>query len=290
MDEHKRWPMIPTLAVAGLLLLQSAGAIAGGVVVTIIDGRKAKADITLPNPDGGNYTAEFEIEFETGNLQNLTVQCIGITADVLDAAEIADIEQHRLPHLWQTIDSAFPVRVTVEPPANCGLAFDNQYDVSLDTDDLVFEPTSKYRLVKAPIGGDFHYVTGSVTAGSVRSRGRTGAFSEFIMIKDGQPDYATDCRTEYDNLETRLAQASMNPTARRALESDLAVSRAAYEAGHFAEAISRLATFDAHCAAYGGEALPNRWRSARDLDNVEGDLIGHTDNLRFMMGRLNGSP
>jgi hypothetical protein len=278
------------LAAAGFLLLQSACAFAGGVVVTIIDGNKAKADITLPNPNGGNFTAEFELEFEAIGLQNLTVECVGITANVLTPAEILDIEQHRLPHLWQTIDPSFPVRVVVEPPAPCGLAFDDQYDVSIDTNDLVFQAGSVYRLVKAPLGGQFRYVTGAVTAGSVRVRGRTGGFSEFIMIADSQPSYATDCRDEYDSLEARLRNASMSPTARRALETDLAVSRAAYEAGDFAEAIARLASFDAHCVEYGGEALPNRWRSLRDLDNVEGDLVGHTDNLRFMMGRLSGSP
>ena len=126
----------------------------------------------------------------------------------------------------------------------------------------------------------------------MRSRGRAGGFSEFVMIKDTRtnPNYAADCVDTYEALETRLRNAPMSLTARRALETDLAVSRAAYEAGDFPEAIARLADFDAHCAAYGGEALPNRWRSARDLDNVEGDLVGHTDNLRFMMGRLDGSP
>ncbi len=128
VNEHKRWRMLPTLAVAGFLLLLSAAAHAGSVVVTIIDGTKARADITLPNPGGGNYTAEFELEFEANNLQNLTVQCIGITADVLTPAEIADIEQNHLPHPWQSIDTNFPVRVTVEPPSGCGLAFEDQYE------------------------------------------------------------------------------------------------------------------------------------------------------------------
>jgi len=294
VDEHKRWRMIPTLTVAGLLLLQSAGAIAGGVVVTIVDGRKAKADITLPNPGGGNYTAEFEIEFETENLQNLTVECIGITADVLDAAEITDIQNNRLPRTngTQIIDPAFPVRITVEPPSGCGLAFQNHYDVELDTVDLVFESFSKYRLLKAPIGQDFRYVTGAVTAGSVRARGRAGGFSEFIVIKDNAqvPNYLNDCANEYDQLADRIAHSTMSPTARHALETDLAVSRAAYDAGNYSEAIARLSNFNAHCVAYGGEALPNRWRSARDLDDVEGDLVGRTDTLTFLMGRLTGSP
>ena len=291
MSGRTRRRTIPTFAVLALLLLHSAVAVAGGVDVTIIDGRKAKADITLPNPGGGNYTAEFELEFEVDNLQNLTVACIGISADVLDATEIADIES-RLPHAGQIIDSAFPVRVTVEPPAGCGLSFDYHYDVSYETDDLVYAPFSPYRLVKAPIGGLFRYVTGSVTQGSVRSRGRAGGFSEFVIIKDAraQPDYQTDCVAEYDALEARLENSAISLTARHALQTDLKVSRAAYEAGNFTAAINFLANFDAHCAAYGGEALPNRWRSARDLDNIEGDLIGHADALRFLMGRLNGSP
>lgn len=281
--------MIPILVVAGVLL-QSAAATAGSVVVTIIDGRTAVADITLPNPGGGSFTAEFELEFEVQNLQNLTVACIGISADVLDAGEIADI-QSRLPHPGtQTIDPAFPVRVTVEPPVDCGLSFQDQYEVSLDTPDLVYAPFSPYRLVKAQIGQPFRYVTGTVTSGSVRARGRAGGFSEFVMIKDLSPSYASDCEEEYLDVGTRLANATLSPTARRVLENDYEISRAAYEAGDFSGAIARLQTFDAHCAAFGGQGVPNIWRSARDLDDVEGDLVGHTNSLRFMMGRLGGSP
>ena len=282
--------MLPLLAIAGVSMLGTTAARAGdSVVVTIVDGRKAKAEISLVKPGGGHYTAEFEIEFEAEGLENLTPECIGITADVLDASEIANVEG-RLPQSWQTIDADFPVRVTVEPPVGCGLAFHNDYDVSLDTGDLVYEPFSKYRLVKAPVGGEFRYVTSSVTSGSVRSRGSSGGFSEFVMIKDSTPNYPTDCRDEYDGIATRLATAPMSPTVRRMLETDLAVSRAAYDAGNYADAIARLATFDAHCVESAGAALPNRWRSARDLDNVEGDLAGRIDNLRFMMGRLEGSP
>jgi hypothetical protein len=289
VNSPKRWQAVPALAVA-TLLLHAAAVSAGGVVVTIIGGDKARADITLPNPGGGNYTAEFELEFEPVNLQNLTVQCIGITADVLDAGEIANI-QSRLPHPGnQIIDPAFPVRVTVEPPVACGLAFQDQYDVTLDTDDLVYAPFSPYRLVKAPIGQAFQYVTGTVTAGSVRSRGRAGGFSEFVIIKDNSPQYSIDCESEYNDLAAQLAAATLSPSARRTLEVDLAVSRAAYEAGDFQRAITLLANFDAHCAQFGGTSVPNRWRSARDLIDVEGNLVGGTDSLRFMMGRLSGSP
>jgi len=281
--------------VLAAVALPCSGALAGGVVVTIIDGRTAKADITLPNPNGGNYTAEFELEFETQGLGNLTVACIGISADVLTPAEITDIQNNRVPHPGgtQIVDPAFPVRVTVEPPPGCGLTFQDQYDVTYETDDLVYTPFSPYRLLKAPIGGQFLYVTDSVTSGSVRSRGRAGGFSEFIIIKDlaqNDTNYTADCRDYYQRLGTRLDNSAISPTARHTLEVDLQVSLAAYNAGNYAEAIAHLANFDAHCAEYGGEALPNRWRSARDLDNIEGDLVGHAATLKFLMNRLSGAP
>ena len=292
MNHFRGWRTIALFVGASLLTAHASAAVAGdSVVVTIVDGRTAKADITLINPNGGHYTAEFELEFEAQGLQNLTAQCLGITADVLDAAEIADIEQHRLPHGdHQIIDPAFPVRVTVEPPAACGLTFQNHYDVTFETGDLVYTPSGPYRLMKAPLGGMFHYVTGSVTQGSVRSRGRTGAFSEFIIISDFAPTYTADCQDEYATLQNRIDAAQISPTARQALNVDLAISRAAYEARNYPDAIQRLATFDQHCVEYGGAALPNVWRSQRDLDNVEGDLVGNTDSLRFMMGRLSGQP
>ena len=281
---------------AGFLLFGAASAFAGGdsVVVTIEGGDRARADITLHDPHTGiEYTAEFELEFEEGNVDNLTPACLGLTADWLDASEIANI-QGRMPRQpTQVIDANFPIRVTVEPPAACGLAFNNQYEVTLETDDLVYQPESKYRLMKAPIGGDFRYVTGSVTQGSVRSRGSSGGFSEFVIIRDdaqGPTEYGSDCLSEYAALRDRLDQSTMSLSARRTLETDLDLSEAAYDTGNYAEAIALLANFDGHCADFGGEGLPNRWRSTRDLDNVEGDLVGHASTLRFLMGRLNGSP
>jgi len=176
------------------------------------------------------------------------------------------------------------------PPANCGLTFQDHYDVTFETEDLVYTPDGPYRLMKAPLGGLFHYVTGSVTQGSVRSRGRTGAFSEFVIIADTAPTYSNDCEDVYTTLQQRIDASSMSPTARQALTVDLAISHAAYGARNYPDAIARLAIFDQHCVEYAGASLPNVWRSQRDLDNVEGDLVGNTDSLRFMMGRLSGQP
>lgn len=281
-----RTPCLPLVATA-MLLLEPAAAIAGSVVVDIVDGRKAKAEITLV--DGANtYSADFELEFH--NPQNLTVACVGIDADVLDAVEIADIESRLPDPVNQSIDPAFPVRVTVEPPIACGLSFEDEVHVEFDTPDLVFAPFSPYRLMKAPLGGDFHDITASVIAGSVRSRGSGGSFSEFVMIADSLQDHAADADAAYDALEARLDDPAIALTAQLTLQTDVALSRAAYDADNHAQAIALLDDLDLHCATLGGPALPNVWRSARDLVNAEAEIVTLGRNIKFALGRLAGSP
>jgi hypothetical protein len=281
-----RTPCLPLVATA-MLLLEPAAAIAGSVVVDIVDGRKAKAEITLV--DGANtYSADFELEFH--NPQNLTVACVGIDADVLDAVEIADIESRLPDPANQSIDPAFPVRVTVEPPIACGLSFEDEVHVEFDTPDLVFAPFSPYRLMKAPLGGDFHDITASVIAGSVRSRGSGGSFSEFVMIADSLQDHAADADAAYDALEARLDDPAIALTAQLTLQTDVALSRAAYDADNHAQAIALLDDLDLHCATLGGPALPNVWRSARDLVNAEAEIVTLGRNIKFALGRLAGSP
>ena len=281
---------VPAFAVTASLALGSlcsSPARAGSVIVTIVDGVKAKAEISLV--DGPNtYSADFELEFH--DPQNLTVACVGIDADVLDAAEIADIESRLPDPVNQSIDPAFPVRVTVDPPIACGLQFDDNVDVEFDTPDLVYAPFSPYRLMKAPAGGDFLDITGSVVAGSVRSRGRAGGFSEFVMVLDALQDHDADAAEAYDAIEARIDDPAIGLTAQLTLQTDIALSRAAYDAGNYAQAIALLDDLDLHCGTLGGPALPNVWRSARDLVNAEGEIVTLSGNIKFALGRLDGSP
>ena len=289
----RRFRYVAIASFAGCIALFDCDAARAGVVVTIIGGTKAHADITLPVPlpGSGNYTAEFELEFDTPH--NLTVACLGLTADVLDAPAIANINSRLPPN--QAIDTAFPVRVTVEPPAGCGLQFYYNVDVDLDTPDLAFvpgPPYSQYRLVKAPIGGiaPFHDVTDSVVSGSVRVRGTAGGFSEFVIAKDTVQDHATGASQGYAALAARLGDPAIGLTAQLTLMTDLDISRAAFEAGNYAQAIAYLDDLDYHCAVLGGPALPNTWRSARDLVNAEGEVVSFTGNIRFALRRLSGMP
>jgi hypothetical protein len=145
--------------------------------------------------------------------------------------------------------------------------------------------------MKAPVAGGFRDITGAVGAGSVRVRGSTGGFSEFVFIKDLNPDYTPETTALFAQMDVRLADPALSATVKSTLQTDADVSRAAFLAGNYAAAIATLNEFDLHAEALvGDDSLPNRWRSARDLVDHEGELISLSDALKFTLGRLNGVP
>jgi hypothetical protein len=156
--------------------------------------------------------------------------------------------------------------------------------VELHTENLVFG-AAPFRLYKAPRGGQFYDITEAVLPGSVRTRGRTGDYSDFLVVVDLATD-ASDAAVKYDFIEARLAHPSVSSTARATLLADLAASRAAFDAGDYAGAAAALDAFDAHLAGFAGQGVPNVWRSTRDLANVAGELIAESAALRFTLGQL----
>jgi hypothetical protein len=270
------------LLTAALLL---ATATASAQVVVTINGSQARADITLPAPVG-SYTAQLTLDFN--NPTNLTAACLGISAAALDATGIAAVNA-RLPAPL-VLDPAFPVLITIEPPVACGLSFSGNYAVEVRTTNLVYAPLSPYRLLKAPVGSAFRNITASVVAGSVRARGNGGSFSEFVLARDPVQDYASGLQGAYLELEDRLDDPAIGVTAMTTLLNDLTASRAAAAANDFAAASAALDRLDSHAQAFSDDGVPGRWRSQRDLDNAQGDLVALTGAARFLLARLSGAP
>jgi len=272
---------------------------AGGacnITTSIVDGRKFKADICLPDPNGGaDFEMSFDLEFHDdpanpGDLQNLTVPCVGFSVSVLDATAIANVRSRLPDPVNQGVDPALPLRVVIEPPGGCGLVFEDEYDAEFDATNLVFNPASPYRLMKAPVGGAFEDITNVVDAGSVRARGCGGTFSEFVLVRDQAQNYTSELIAAFAGLASVIDDAAVGPTARATLGTDHHVSRSAFEAGNFSAAIAGLDDLTEHSGILGGPALPNRWRSARDLVNLEGDIVARSNHMKFLLGRLNGDP
>jgi hypothetical protein len=278
MRSVKRWFAAQRRATALLILLLGCCAHAEAGVSVSVSGNTAVAQVSL----AGGYGADLTLTFQ--NAQNLSASSLGVSASVvnpLDATLLA-----RLPAgAGLSIPTAFPILISVSPPALGGLSFTNAVAVEIHTHNLTFTQNSPFRIYKAPAGGAFYDITGEVASGSVRTRGTTGGFSDFLIVVDtgSAADTAED---QYDYLEARADTSAVSSGARATLLSDLAASRSAFDAGDYSLAGTRLATFRSDLAGYAGNGVPNVWRAARDLDNVAGDLMSESASLQFTLARL----
>lgn len=259
-----------------LLALAATPERARSAVSVVTGGNTASASISL----AGGIEADLSLGFS--NAQNLSVQSLGIDADLVSTGNLALLA--RLPDAnLVSIPAAFPMLLTIEPPSLGGLAFEDTVRVELHTHDLSYVPGSRLRLFKAPLGGAFVDITEAVEAGSVRTRGRTGGFSQFLVLLDLRPTSSV-VELKFDALDDRLADATgLDSGQRAALEGLLVDARDAYELSDLSTAIAAVEQFDAEVRLLAGTALANDWRALRDLDNHAGELQAGAATLRFSL-------
>lgn len=291
----KRW-----FARALLAATLFASAAHAQVVVDIV-GDVAHATISLDSGSGQTYTADVTIEFDTP--VNLSPESLNLTAELFDPNDPAITS--RIP-AGLVVDPAFPMLVTVEPPVvswlfrsgfeggmspTGSLSFRNAYLLEIHTHHLEYTPGSPYRLLKAPLGGNFTDVTESVLKGSARARGRGGAFSQFIVVADSRLALLT-VLDKLLALDTRLLAAVLSDPLRLDLVALLAQVHAAVLVPIIGctNALLPLDDFLAEIAAHAGLDIANLWRAERDLANDAGELESLARTLRFSLLGCAGTP
>jgi hypothetical protein len=272
--------LVLLLCALGGLALAPAGAqllpgLPGSPPPITIDGNKAS--VTL---GAAGISVDLTLEFE--QVVGLSASNLGISARAATPLELLA----RLPSASLTsLPAGFPLLVTIEPPASGGLSFSGVYSLELHTHDLIFTPDSPLRLFKAPLGGPFADVTGSIGMGSYRVRSTGSGFSQFLIIADLRPAAAL-VELKLDQLDALLAShaASIPGGVLSQLQAQLGAARAAWNGGDALAAITAVNTFsDAVKTAANAGAIPNVWRSARDIQNVAGSLRAAAATLRFSL-------
>ena len=212
----------------------------------------------------------------------LTPAALGVSANLVDinAASLTS----RLPNPGQVkLSSSLPMMVTIEPPATGGLVQRRVTHVEVHTHALAYTSGSTFRLFKAQLGGSFRDITGEVAPGSVRTRGTTPGWSQFIVVADLRPT-GNVISEKYAYLRTKMALLSAAERAPLAVLLD--ASEDALAAGDFATASAKLEAFRARVSARAGSAIPDVWRATRDVTNVAGELLAGADTLGFSIGYL----
>jgi len=264
---------LPFLVVAAALLLETAPVRGEGIASFELEGNEARASIEL----GGIALADLTLSFE--DAIGLSQESLGLDARIATASELLN----RLP-ANVSLPAALPLVLKIAPPASGPLAFTGTASIELHTHLLGFTPSSPLRLFRAQNGGAFVDVTQTMGTGSYRVRGDTGGFSEFAILVDLRGINAV-ITSKYNRLQALLdADAATLPAPLVAsLQGDLDASRAAYQGGQLVAAVSELEQLDSTVRQQSGSAIPNVWRSSRDLTNMAGELRAAAGTLRFSL-------
>lgn len=240
-----------------------------GETATIVVGPASEplADITLSFDDASNLTAAG----------------LGVSAQLVNLADPSLLA--RLPGMAVTqLDSAFPVLITIEPLAAAGLSFERTVRVEVHTHALPYTVGSSLRLFKAPVGAGFRDITDEIAPGSVRARGTTGGFSQFLIVADLR-DTGTVVAQKLAWLRAKVATV---PVAERAPLNDyLDAVESKIALGDHNAALLTLDAFRARVLTRAGTgAIAWQWRAARDLDNPAGELLAGAATLKFSVAYL----
>lgn len=264
------------LVAVALAVVVTPAAWSQGLAQVEVDGSSVTAKIEL----AGGFGADLEIEFE--NVVGLvTAASLGLSAELVDPTNAALVS--RLPDInLVAVPAAFPVMLTIEPPAAGGLAFSGIVSIELHTHNLTYTAASPLRLFSAPLAGAFKDITSGAGSGSYRVRGSQGGFSEFLIVADLRP-LATVTGMKFDRVEAILdANASViDGDVAAELWGFLGAAEQSWLNGDPLAAVDSLEELVETVESRSGCGLPHVWRSSRDLVNVAGELRAAVATLVF---------
>ena len=270
-----KWLSFPRLMLAALLLWTGTAAAQVVPVATTVSGNVATVQVGAPT----NPLAEVTLTFDDAD--GLSASSLGVGARLVNLTDATLLT--RLPNNLLQPDGAFPLLITIEPPATGGLSFHRTVHVEVHTHALAYTPGSSYRLFKAPLNGSFRDITDEVAPGSVRARGTTGGFSQFLVLTDlRETDAVIATKTAWLRSRIDALPAAEQP----AFDALLDGFQSALATGAYADAIAALDAFRARAADRAGTALADQWRATRDTDNEAGELIAGAATLKFSTAYL----
>lgn len=239
-------------------------------------GNNANAVIGAP----GAELAELSLVFEDAS--NLTPASLGVSANLVSLSDPALLARLPDPNLT-SLSGALPMMITIEPPAIGGLRFRGVGRLEIHTHALAYSLGSSFRVLKAPLGGDFVDVTDEIAEGSVKARTTYGGFSQFLIVTDVRTT-ASVIATKIGGLRDKVAALPLSE--RGAFTAKLNDVEAAVAAADYSTAIATIDAFRARAEGRSGQFIANEWRATRDVENHAGNLIAGAATLRFSVAYL----
>jgi hypothetical protein len=261
-----------TLVVAGALCAASAWASAQSLPV-LVDASGNDASIVIGDPL--NPLADVTLVFKDAT--GLSPASLGVSVQQVSLTDPALLA--RLPDASLTaLPTALPLLITIEPPAHGGLSFRDTGRLEIHTHALAYVPGSAFRVLKAPLGGNFRDVSDEIAQGSVRARTTYGGFSQFLIVTDLRPTGVV-INEKIGYLRDRISALPLSE--RQPFTTKLDIAQAAITAADYATALGAIDDIRARAEARAGNFLANEWRATRDVTNHAGELVAGAATLRF---------
>jgi hypothetical protein len=261
-----------------LLTLLSSSSIAQTVSPTSlsINGKILQAKLQVTSLIELDLVVEFE-------------RSIGLSANNIEiSASLIDVNSSSVTNRFNVDDikaiPSFPVLISISPKANSGFGFEGLASVEIYTRSIDYNAAMPARLFRSHDNGNFEDITSMVSAGSIRARGNTGSFSDFMILLDERSniDMIDDTFSQLsqlfnqhgDKVSLILAtsiQASINNLQHALLMADFATALEVTESLIF---ITENAT---------GDQMSNVWRSSGDVTNMQGELLTRLKTLRYSL-------
>ena len=241
------------------------------------DDNEIEATIALTN------AIEVDIKVEFDNAVGLNASNIDISAELLLPTDLSIV--NRLPSSLVTATSGFPVVISISPKPDAGFAFEGMAMVEIYTKALHFNPA--LRIFRSHANGEFEDITQLTAAGSIRSRGNTGSFSDFMILMDLRiPEDVID--TKFARVEQFIADNSsqISPVIMSALNAQLTFLQDDITNADYIAALSVVDTLIDLVESCNGDFMADVWRSSDDLVNVKGELLTKLHTLRFSLRTL----
>lgn len=268
---------VPRLLLALVLVAAMANSGAQTLPVQVAtSGNTATVQVGTP----GQQLTEVIITFDDAT--GISAASLGVSAELVSLGD--PLLAARLPDPLHTqIDAKLPLLITIEPPPLGGLVFNRTARVEVHTHALTYAAGSSYRLLKAPLNGAFRDITDEIAPGSVRARGTTGGFSQFLVLADVRPS-STVIAQKVSWLRARFA--ALPVTERAPFDAMLDSAETAVAAGAYADAIASVDSIRARAAGRAGNGLPQQWRATRDVTNHAGEIMAGAATLKFSIAFL----
>jgi hypothetical protein len=299
------WLRAIKLTFVAATLFAVIGPARADVSVTIVDANTATAVINLPTAAAPQYSATVTITFDAAT--NLSADSLGLTAEIVDPATFTGLPA------GVTLDSNFPVLVSVEPQTaifrnsleinqtgDGNLSFSNSYELEMHSDEHLScsSMASNFRLFKAPHDSDaFADVTDDIYQGSVRARGRGGAFSRFVIVHDAR-NFALGLVTLPLALVGKILAVVDAITVAGITDATLVTELLNFLSNvvtnllllNVTGAIDDVNALVADVLSHAGTDIPNFWSAASPTTDGAGQIISAADTLNFTLSLLNGTP